>query len=331
VILSDHGFTWGADRPKVASGAHTPTAVYWHRPDALLIVAGPGVVADRARRRLEPLDVLPGLLALAGLPPGDDLPGRAPTWLVRAPTADLPAVRWASLAPVTRAQTVELPPEAKEEELAKLRALGYLGGAEPDRAPAGAGGSTRTGGSFNNEGLILKSLGRRAEAAATFERALALDPNLASALWNLSELRFEGGDLDRADELLVRALEARLPEGERNTIERALTYARQGEGARSLALLDRAVAALPEAPRLLVFRGRYRIERRDCAGALADFEAAATLDPADPTAPASAGIALLCLGRPAEAAASLRRSLELDPDQPPVREFLARLQSGASR
>ena len=69
VILSDHGFTWGADRPAVASGAHTPTAVYWHRPDALFVAAGPRVAADRSRRRIEPLDILPTLLALAGLPP----------------------------------------------------------------------------------------------------------------------------------------------------------------------------------------------------------------------------------------------------------------------
>jgi hypothetical protein len=128
VVLSDHGFTWGDDRPKVASGAHTPTAVFWHRPDALMIAVGPRVAADRSRRRIEPLDILPSLLALADLPPGDDLPGRTPVWLVRPPAGDLPVVRYAALSPIARAATLELPADATDEELAKLRALGYLAG-----------------------------------------------------------------------------------------------------------------------------------------------------------------------------------------------------------
>ncbi|HLF56649.1 MAG TPA: hypothetical protein VI942_07380, partial [Thermoanaerobaculia bacterium] len=217
-----------------------------------------------------------------------------------------------------------------DEELTRLRALGYLGGAEPDRAAADAraGGSTRTGGSYNNEGLILKAEGRRAEAAAAFERALELDARLASALWNLSELLFEQGERERADELLARALATGLADGERLAIERALQYQRAGDAGRAVALLDRAIGPLPAASRLLLFRGRFRVDRRDCAGALADFEAAAALAPDDPAPPASAGVALLCLGRPGEAAARLERSLALDPDQPPVAEYLRRLRAG---
>jgi Flp pilus assembly protein TadD len=68
------------------------------------------------------------------------------------------------------------------------------------------------------------------------------------------------------------------------------------------------------------------VERKQCAAALDDFRAAETLTPDDPAPPASAGIALLCLGRPAEAAASLRRSLTLNPNQPPVAAYLAKLE-----
>ena len=77
---------------------------------------------------------------------------------------------------------------------------------------------------------------------------------------------------------------------------------------------------------LHLFRGRFRVDRQQCAGALEDFRAAEALAPADPAAPASAGMALLCLGRKEEAIASLRRSLELNPDQPPVAAYLARLE-----
>ena len=86
-------------------------------------------------------------------------------------------------------------------------------------ARAGGGGQaigTRTGGSFNNEGLLLKQQGRTAEAIEAFDSALTVDPNLASALWNLSDLLFaERKSLDKSDALLVRAYANGLPEGRR--------------------------------------------------------------------------------------------------------------------
>src|SRR5436190_17976748 len=100
------------------------------------------------------------------------------------------------------------------EALEKLKALGYIGGAEPGGVrPTG---STRTAGSFNNAGVILKSQGKALEAAAAFEEALRLEPGLASAEWNLSDLLFGvGSDGGRADELLLRAVAGGLPAGER--------------------------------------------------------------------------------------------------------------------
>ena len=46
------------------------------------------------------------------------------------------------------------------EAVANLRSLGYIGGSESDTAPPGSRGSTRTAGSYNNEGVILKERGK---------------------------------------------------------------------------------------------------------------------------------------------------------------------------
>jgi hypothetical protein len=191
VILSDHGFTWD-DRPNVSSGAHTPTAVYWHRPDALLIAAGPHVRPDASRRRIDPLDVAPLLLALAGLSPAADLPGGIPPGFLAGtePTRAAP-VRYAALVSRGAASTVETPPAGAEEALAKLRALGYIGGTTPSSAEVAsqsgeratpAPGAEPTANLPHLEARRLHNLavgfadrGDLAAAARTFRQAIAAD------------------------------------------------------------------------------------------------------------------------------------------------------------
>src|SRR5262249_47067410 len=141
-----------------------------------------------------------------------------------------------------------------------------------------------TAGSYGNEGLIL--LGRREEAGAraAFERALSVDPNHAASLWNLSQLLEREGDARAADGLRRRALSAGSP--------------------------DAAVEILR--------RARERMASGQCRNALSAIGAVADADPRNALAPAAEGLALMCLGDRDGAAAALRRSLTIDPDQPEI-------------
>jgi len=246
------------------------------------------------------------------------------------------------------------PSQPEDEQLAALRALGYIGAHEPGRrlAPsrtqaAVAADGTRTAASFDNEGLLLRQAGRLPAARAAFEQALARQPELPAALWNLSDLlvaeaeagaRIDSGSgngsgaelpaagrdalLDRSDGLLLRALAGGLPDGVEHALERASRYGHAGARDRALSLLERAAALRPRDPRLWLQHGRYRLEQQRCDAALADFTRALELDPASAVAHASAGLALLCRGDEAAALAAFRRSLALDPNQPEVRRFL---------
>ena len=204
--------------------------------------------------------------------------------------------------------------------------LGYIGAGEADTAPPGSRGSTRTAGSYNNEGVILKERGKLPQAIEAFEKALAVDEHLASAQWNLSDVLYAmGQNLDRSDDLLIRAFAGGMPDGGKFVVGRAMAYQRSGNAARSLKLMDAAVAANARDPELWLFRGRYRIDTGDCRAAAADFDRAIALAPDSAAAHAARGVARLCIGDRAGARASFERSLQLDPSQPKIGEYLKSL------
>lgn len=309
MIASDHGFLWGEGRPQGLESAKAATAGLWHRDEGIYVLEGPGIEpGERGHGRVD--QVCATLLALLGLPPGKAIAGPP---LPGSPASDGEPLdyraRWKP-APIPK-----LPATGGDEEVAKLRALGYLGSDS-----GGRGSGTRTPASFNNEGLLLRQAGRTDEAARAFERAIALAPGHASALWNLSEL-LETKDPDRSDDLLIRAVEAGLPGGP----ERILGRVRQADPERRLRLLDRALAVQADEPKLWLARGQTRFERQECRQALADFQEAARLAPNERLAHNGVGLSSLCLEDPASAARAFRRSLEIDPAQPEIREVLAQL------
>jgi tetratricopeptide (TPR) repeat protein len=262
--------------------------------EGIYLFWGPGIEAGNQRDRGEAAQVCSTLLALLGLPPGQGVAG-----------PPLPGV------------------EATHGELADYRA-NY----KPYQ-PAPADGTTRTAGSYDNEGLLRREKGEVDAAAAAFQQALDLDPKNASALWNLSELLRTGQkDLDRSDDLLVKALEGGLPEGVDFSVGRTVAYARAGDTARGLRLLDRALAVKPKEPRLLLLRGRYRLQRHQCEKALGDFEGASRYAPRNALAFASVGLARLCIGDGEGAAQAFRQSLKIDPKQPEIRRALGQIGDG---
>jgi len=331
VIASDHGFMWGEGRPTTLSSFANATAAKWHRPQGMYLVWDPGVVAPSSRRgQAGAMQLCPTLQALLGLPHAT---GGADT-----PFA---GVSFASSATVNYTQyfaAPELPAAAPRnarddaDRLAQLRALGYIGSAEPARVtPQGSGPDrTRSAGSYNNEGLVLKNQNRTEEAMAAFEKALKVEPKLASALWNLSDLLFANKrDLDRSDELLLLALDAGLPEAPRYVVGRAIGYDRAGQVDRSLKLLEPAARAHPDVPDFWLFAGRYRVETGQCDLAVQHFNRAVQLQPQNAAAYSARALGRICGGDRAGARADLQRALSLDPGQPRVRELLRELAAPA--
>ncbi len=277
IIASDHGFDWGGNHE---SSTAIATAGKWHLDEGMLL-HWPNAGGRRPPLQTARIDqVCATLLAVLGLPHDDRL---APpiAGVVRASAERVNYHRYFH----RHEQRTTNNEQRNHEAIANLKALGYIGGSEPARAPANAT-STRTPASFNNEGLILGEKGRLDEAEAAFVGALTIDPNYESAKTNLADL-----------------LSAR---------------ARKSGGPPAVTLLTRAIA-LRNSDDAHLLRGRYRLEQRDCAGALQDFTAIRAESAIQWT---SIAAARGCLGNSAGARAALRRSLELDPNQPEVRAML---------
>jgi Flp pilus assembly protein TadD len=341
VILSDHGFTWD-DRPNVSSGAHTPTAVYWHRPDALLIASGPHVRPDASRRRIGPLDVLPLLLALAGLPPGSDLPGAVPAGLVaEARPVQAAPVRYAALVPRGGLASEEMPTAAREEALAKLRALGYIGGTMPSTAetppregeratPRPSGGPTANiphleARRLHNLAVGLADRGELAAAAERFRQAIAADPSYPPPHYALARVLRLTGKFDEADSELWTAIALGVGDPPEALTQVAHEYRLMGRPDRAGAVLAEASKRYPGDVRIWLDLGTLAGEQGDLALARQCLERAVALAPADPIAYRNLAMACLGLGDRAAARRAFAEALRLDPGDAEVRRQLEQL------
>ncbi len=349
--MSDHGFAWGSDRPRVAAGAHTATAVLWHRPQGVFIAAGASVRRNPVRQRIGVLDVAPAILALAGLPVGTEMPGRVPTWLLAesAPEPSAP-IRWAALSPVRPPASVELPPEAREEELAKLRALGYLAGGAPASTPAPAQpgeASVRPAAGptpplspavpvrrvdraearrLTNLGTSRASAGDRTAAQQAYRQAIAADPSYASAHYNLSLVLRSGGHLAEADVAFWRAVELGVAERELAVVRLALDYQQRGDPAKAREVFAEGRRRFPDSAPIWLNSGVFLGEQGDLAEARACLERAIALAPANPAAHTNLAAACLALGDREGARRALAEAVRLRPDDAELKRQLQTVQ-----
>lgn len=244
ILCSDHGFTWGEARPRVASQVNTPTAAYWHREPGLLITAGPDFARLQKRQRAHVYDIAPTVAAVCRFPADKAWPGKPVPWVIPGAQESEPSpVAWNEIVPKSQ-PAAEGAGAADQALVAKLRSLGYL-------APAASSGPLERReslGEILNRGTYLLDKGDLAAAEGFFRQATALRPELPGPWIKLAEcLRLEG-KAQEAVEAATKGLERATSEAHRELawLSLSMAFLQNREHSKAAAALEEAVRNLPQ-------------------------------------------------------------------------------------
>jgi len=292
VVLSDHGFRSGEARLQETSGMEGAAAARWHRPEGILLLAGPGVRRDTHLENASVYDIAPTVLAYLGIAPPAAWPGRVLT-------------------------------EAFDLSLPRSPAGAGEGGAVSEASGTPLEETEAT--TLNNLGLALIAQGKNEEAAAAFHRALKKDPTLNTARNNLATVLLRMGDVPAATATLEEALRLD-PEYAQAWMNLGLCRLRSGDAAKAVDALERARTLEPGDERILRNLGFAALEaHRPDLAAEAFTEALSREETA--AAHFGLGMALLNTGDEAGARRELTRTLEMEPGHKGARQALQALEA----
>ena len=280
LVVSDHGFHAPDAGIREDPADLTGGASAWHRPYGIFAAATAGVIAGKADAAagadagtVSPLDILPTLLASAGLPLASDMPGRVVPGTARKEA--LPRV------PSYGAHVLPEPPPtlgaaARAAEIERLRALGYVSG-------AGATSLART-----HLGEILYRKGDYRGAIRELEAVVRADPlNQQAQLW-LARARASTGRTDEAlqvyDRMIRAAAAGAAPVDPVVFLAATDIDLEAGRAEAAQSRLAKVPAALARAPEVSIARASLAEAEGRLADAERDYRAALAAAPSEPEA-----------------------------------------------
>ncbi|MEW6220031.1 MAG: alkaline phosphatase family protein [Thermodesulfobacteriota bacterium] len=328
LLCSDHGFHPDHLRPTRIPNEPAGPA-YEHRELGVLVMAGPGLREDELVFGSSLLDIAPTILALFGLPVGQDMDGKVLTQAFRDPPAVATIPSWEAVAGdcgMRPEASQALDPWVAGEAMRQLADLGYVDG-PGESAARSLEISLRESQYYLARVHLNKGLYQ--EALPILTRLFADDPDeLRFGIYQANAL-LGAGDADGA-----AAVHQRLVAGwHRLWQKRQNKKAEEGGAAGEPGAAPPPGATEPPAPppALDYLRGRILFAQRQPEPAAAAFQAALDRDPQRPETLVGLGDALVRLGRLAAAQRAYARALERDPDSAAAHQGLARLHLRARR
>jgi RNA polymerase sigma factor (sigma-70 family) len=165
---------------------------------------------------------------------------------------------------------------------------------------------------YNNLGIVLLRQGKLVEAIDCFRRAIELDPKLTQAHYNLGNALHQQGKLDEAVACFRRAIQLDPRDAQaHNNLGNVLLQ--QGKMDEAVASLRRSIELDPRNASVHNNLGNVLSRQGKLEEAVACFRRALELNPKLTQPHDNLGNALLTQGKAEEAAACFRRSIELDP------------------
>ncbi len=342
VVLSDHGFRHGDNRPTTDPRVGHGPAADWHDRFGILVLYGPDVRRGATVADASVLDIAPTILALYGMPVAEDMDGKPledalePSFLRAHPARRIPTYQHG-----TR-QIVEVEPSSQDADLVeKLRSLGYVGRAPegeippapPTKGAATAGASPGftqdSPSSIINQGVVKMTEHDIDGAIAEFERAKAAGGGV-QALVNLAYAHLLKAQLTEAESDLAEIERAQPRSGMLPGLRGMLSDIR-GDPAAAERYLREAIRLNPSDARARTRLG-YVLERRGRTDdALVQYREAMRVDPNSAEALNYAGNIERERGKAREAESLYRRAVDADPRYPGAYNNLGLLLEGQGR
>ncbi len=275
VLVSDHGFRTGDNRPAGDARIGAGQAADWHRKYGVLVVAGRGARPGTQVAEASVLDVAPTVLALLGLPVPAHMQGRVLTEALSPEFLSAhPPVLLEEAAGAVRGAAPGAPVPSAEDPaiIRRLQSLGYVGPGDVDRL----GQDEVT--AYNNRGSILLAEGRPEEGLAELERGLRLAPEARALRLNKARaLRL----LKRDDEALEVLEALRRDDPTSSVVENLLgnIHMDRKQLDRAEAAFRRALELEPSSTGALVSLGLLAERRGQADRALEFYRRAAAIDP----------------------------------------------------
>ncbi|MEE9226534.1 MAG: tetratricopeptide repeat protein [Acidobacteriota bacterium] len=285
LILSDHGFLNGPDRPIDASPGIEGKPAKWHRLYGVWILHGPEV-------RPGPIDwvslydTAPTILHMAGLPVSGEMSGRP---VLEALQGELADERRVVRVPTfeseggSRMEARIAQPAIEAEMLEKLRSLGYIGSGEEEEGgvedPDTATQETVT--FHSNLGSVYLQKGAFGQAEEELRKAVALFPGYIPARQMLIQIQVHQKRWDEALDGSRRIIDSGR-EFELNLFHQlAKIYRGRGDLEAGLEFLESLLPRFPGSSEIQSAIGTLEMERQEIARAETRFRAALEIDPAD--------------------------------------------------
>ena len=179
---------------------------------------------------------------------------------------------------------------------------------------------------YNDDGLYLYAQGAYAQAAESFEAALALQPNDVALLYNAGQSRDRAGHHDRAERLYAVCLEKAPNHGScRHAL--AVLQVREGRQDEAVKMVEDWLAREPNLAAPYAVDGWLWHQVGDLPRAQARLQQALQIDPHDMHALIELALVYEALHRPERALVLYERALSQNPHLPQVAERLDRLKA----
>jgi tetratricopeptide (TPR) repeat protein len=332
LIVSDHGFKIGDERPRHPALREDVFAAEWHRDPGVILAWGRGVRHGARIEDADLYDVAPTILAYFGGPATVSMRGRAldalfepgflPPAQERVPDASPPQTAARAIEPGTNGSPTREAARAAGEEaenreiLENLRALGYVG-ADTGTAQTAARAMSNLATFYIDDGQYQRAIG-------LYLQVLAKDPNDLTALYNLGYAYKGMGSAAKAAECFERLLRAR-PDYTEARLVLSDCYVTLGRAGDALALLQADGAKAEEDSNYLNHMGTVLASLGRLPEAAAALSRAIALRPGEASPYLNLARVQLAQGDRAGAIATLRKAAAAVPADARVQTRLTEL------